>query len=227
MLAGGTESGLAAALFYSQRGYGMSGGTIDDPRRAMTPFDVDRKGIVEGEGSAVLVLERRSRAEARGAHIYGALRGYGCVSDAFHPSSPQPEGEWEELAMRKALRNAGLDFSAVDAVIAHGTGTPVGDAAEIKALNRMLDERDRPLYVTSIKGHTGHTGAAAGVMAVVAALHGFEHQRVVHTAGTEQLDPEIRFEVPLHRPIDAPLDVIQVNGFGFGGQDSSVVLTRA
>jgi 3-oxoacyl-[acyl-carrier-protein] synthase II len=228
MIESGTESGLCAALYYSQNAYGMSGQVVD-PHLASMPFDVRRTGIVEGEGAGVFVLERADGARKRGAHVYGRVRGYGSLSDGFHPSSPDPTGEWEALAMEQAQREAGLAGgpAAVDAVVAHGTGTPLGDLAEIRAVTQVFDprERSRPLYVTSVKGHIGHTGAAAGAMNVLAALHGMAAGTLVHTANTTEAEPA-DFEIVLDQPVKADLDVVQVNAFGFGGQDASLVLTR-
>jgi 3-oxoacyl-[acyl-carrier-protein] synthase II len=229
VLAGGTESGLCAALYYSQAAYGMSQ-AVTDPRRASLPFDVCRSGIVEGEGAGVVVLERAERARARGAKVYGMVRGYASISDGYHPSSPDPSGEWEALAMRQAQADAGLAAGAgvegVDAVIAHGTGTPQGDLAEITAIDTVFARRRRDLPVTSVKGNIGHTGAAAGVMNVLAALHGMEHGRLVPTAGTTDPEPSATFRVVLDRPFEAELDTVQLNAFGFGGQDASLILTH-
>jgi 3-oxoacyl-[acyl-carrier-protein] synthase II len=228
--AGGTESGLCAALYDSQAAYGMSQ-PVTDPRRASLPFDVCRSGIVEGEAAGVVVLENLARAQARGARIYGLVRGYASISDGYHPSSPDPSGEWEVRAMRLAQEDAGLvggaGREAIDAVIAHGTGTPQGDLAEITAINTLFAGRERDLPVTSVKGNIGHTGAAAGVINVLAALHGMDHDCLVHTAGTTEPEPSAEFTVVIDRPLDTELRTVQVNAFGFGGQDASLVLTRA
>jgi 3-oxoacyl-[acyl-carrier-protein] synthase II len=128
--------------------------------------------------------------------------------------------------MRQAQADAGVTEGVVDAVIAHGTGTPQGDLAEITALNTVFAGRKRELPVTSVKGGIGHTGAAAGVMNVLAALHGMSHGRLVPTAGTTDPEPAADFTVVLGRPHEALLDTVQLNAFGFGGQDASLVLTR-
>lgn len=228
VITGGTESGLCAALYYSQTAYGMSG-QVTDPNKASIPFDVHRSGIVEGEGAGVIVLERADRARQRNAHIYGMVRGYGSIADSYHPSSPDPSGEWEALAMTQAQHDAGLTGGpdTVDAVIAHGTSTPLGDLAEIRAITNLFHpaQRQRPLYVTSIKGHIGHTGAAAGVMNVLAALHGMATSTVPHTANTTEPEPA-DFDIVMDHPVKADLEVAQINAFGFGGQDASLVLTR-
>ena len=207
--------------------YGMET-TSTDPRRAMLPFDVDRSGIVSAEGAACFVLESEAHARGRGADVLAWLTGYGSLADAYHPSSPDPTGQWERRAMELAQAEAGVAPGDVDALLAHATGTPKGDAAEIRAINELfVDGGADGLVVGGTKGNHGHTGSAAGAMALVAAIGTLRRGRFPHVAGTTNLDPAIRFDVVLHeaRPVDA--EVVQVNAFGFGGQNASVVLARA
>ncbi len=226
IIAGGTECGLAPALAYGQHSYGMSN-PPDRADRASLPFDVHRCGVVEGAGAAVVVLEHAGRAARRGAHAYGLVTGYASLSEGFHPSSPEPSGRWEAEAMRRAQRDAGLAGpQEVDAVIAHATATPAGDLAEAKAINELFGEHAE-LPVTSIKGHVGHTGSASGVMGLLAGLHGMQAGTLVQVAGTTEVEPEARFRVITHAPAKAGIDVLQVNGFGFGGQDACLIVTRA
>src|SRR3954447_10305550 len=207
--------------------YGMDT-TATDPRRAMLPFDVDRAGIVGAEGAACFVLESEEHARARGAEVLAWLSGYGSLADAYHPSSPDPSGRWERRAMELAQAEAGVTPADVDAVIAHATGTPKGDAAEITALNALfIDGRpDRDLVVGAIKGNTGHTGSATGAMAVAAGVRAMHDGRLPHVGGTRSLCPAVRFDVVLHEPRTVDIEVLQINAFGFGGQNASVVLTR-
>ena len=230
-ITGGTEGGsveegveFVPATYYSGNSYGMSS-KEPDPRRAALPFDAERRGIVSGEGSAMLFLEREDDARARGAHIYGIVRGYGTVADAYHPSSPEPSGRWEQRAMELALEEAELDPDSIDAVVAHATGTPKGDTAEIRALNNLFGGRGLP--VTSLKGTIGHTGASAGVMGLIAGITAMHHGQLAPTMGTTTPDPEIDFDVVLHRAADVQVHALQVNAFGFGGQDASLVVTRS
>ena len=235
-IAGGTEGGISLAggapdgdfvpaLYYGQTLYGMATAG-PDPTRASLPFDRNRAGIVTGEGSCVLVLERAEHARARGADVLGYVRGYGSLADAYHPSSPDPSGAWEAEAMRLAQADAGVVPADVDAVVAHATGTPVGDTGEIRAINAVFGDRGDALAVASVKGHVGHSGAAAGAMGVVAGLAAVRDGRFAHTAGTRDVDPEARFRVVTGEPTALRVDVLQVNGFGFGGQDASLVVTR-
>jgi 3-oxoacyl-[acyl-carrier-protein] synthase II len=128
--------------------------------------------------------------------------------------------------MELALANANIEAARVDALIAHATGTPKGDAAEIRAINRVHGERCVPLPVASIKGHIGHSGAASGGMAIVTGLLGLAEGRFVHTAGTDEPDSEARFDVVIERPRAIQGRTLQVNSFGFGGQNASVIVSR-
>lgn len=240
VIAGGTEGGISAAgggrdggfvpaMYYAGGAYGMEGAS-DDPRKVMLPFDVKRQGIVVGEGSAMIVLERESHARARGAKILGYLRGYGSLSDSFHPSTPDPSGQWEAKAMEKALRSAGMAPAEIGALIAHATATPKGDTAEIAAINRVHGDksgRSAPLPVSSIKGHIGHSGASSGGMSLVELLSGMAEGRFVHTANTSEPDPAAEFEVVIGQSKPLDYDTAQVNSFGFGGQNASVVISRS
>lgn len=233
-LVGGTEGGLTLpdgtadgdyvpASYRSQAAYGMT--TAEpDPTRASLPFDVNRSGIVSGEGSAALVIESLEHARARGAPVLAEVAGYASLADAYHPSSPEPTGRWEAEAMAMALADGGEEAAAVDALYAHATATPKGDEAEIRAVNALHGERSDPLPVTSLKGHLGHTGAGSGAMAVIAALRTFRDGTFPNVGGTTDPDPEARFWVVTGAPAKVDARVIQVNSFGFGGQDASVVL---
>jgi 3-oxoacyl-[acyl-carrier-protein] synthase II len=128
--------------------------------------------------------------------------------------------------MERALEEAGLGGESVGAVYAHGTATPVGDAAEIAAINALYGERATPIVVTSLKGHIGHGMAASGVTSLAVALRGFAEERVVHTLGTEQVDPAVRFDLVLGAPRALAHRAAQINAFGFGGQNASLVVTR-
>jgi 3-oxoacyl-[acyl-carrier-protein] synthase II len=231
VIAGGSEGGYCVpdgdfvpAVFYSQAGYGVTGGA-GDRLRASIPFDVDRSGIVVGEGCGMVVLESREHAQRPGATVLGTVEGYASLADSYHPSSPDPSGEWEAEAIRQALDDAGLSGADVDAVIAHGTSTPKGDSAEIRAINRVY--RGRPVKVTSIKGNIGHPGGAAGALSVVAGVCALRDKKLPHTAGTSTVDPEAGFEVVTARPAAIRSGYVQVNAFGFGGQNASLVLGTA
>jgi 3-oxoacyl-[acyl-carrier-protein] synthase II len=214
-----------SAMFASQRAYGMTK-PATDPTMACRPFDRDRTGIAGCEGAGMFVVESREHAEARGAAIHAVVRGYSNLADAYHPSSPNPSGEWEALVMRQALERAALPSATkVTAVYAHGTGTPKGDMAEIRAINDVYADRGRDLLVTSLKGHMGHPGSSAAAMNIVAGVTGMARGEVLPTASTKNVDPEINFELVLGEPRRVEVQALQFNAFGFGGQNASVVLT--
>ncbi|MEQ9641614.1 MAG: beta-ketoacyl-[acyl-carrier-protein] synthase family protein [Alphaproteobacteria bacterium] len=220
---GGTEGDFVPVMFYTSTLYGMDAAS-DDPNRAMLPFDVKRAGIVVGEGAAMLVLERPEHARARGAPILGYLRGYGNCADAHHPSSPDPSGQWEAHAMRLALKDADVAPDDVQALIAHATGTPKGDTAEINAINAVHGGRGLP--VASVKGHIGHPGAPGGAMGIMTLLQGMDDGHFLMTANTDQPDPACDFEVVTGQAKPLDYGCAQVNAFGFGGQNASVVVSR-
>ena len=229
-IAGGCDAARRKLPNLAARLYGMSS-SQPDPTMACLPFDVRRSGIMGGEGAGIVVLERLERAEARDARVLGRVRGYASLSDAFHPTSPDPTGVWESRVMEGAIAEAKLEAGAasIDALVAHGTGTPVGDSAEIRAINRVFFEGDRrtsPLRVASIKGHVGHTAGAAGVMGLIGGLFAMEAGAMIPTAGTTEVDPEARFEVVTRAAAAGTIEALAVNGFGFGGQDASMVVTR-
>lgn len=227
-IAGGTDFGGAKVSQLSAARYGMSPTTVRDPFMVCRPFDKNRVGIISGEGAGVLVLESLEHARARGARIDGRVLGYGSLSDAFHPSSPDPSGAWEIRAMELAQADAELKPADIGAVVAHGTGTPVGDAAEITAINTVFADQGADVLATSIKGHVGHTAGAAGVMGMMTALNVFRTGALAPTASTTELDEAVRFEVPLGgRPGALSTGAVQVNGFGFGGQNASIIVGAA
>jgi 3-oxoacyl-[acyl-carrier-protein] synthase II len=227
-IACGAEGARSRMFVLAAARYGMFT-PQPDPERACCPFDVDRIGVIAGDGAGALFLEPADRARARGASIHGIIRGYASLSDGYHMSSPEPNGEWEARTMQMAIDEAALPNGAndIDAVIAHATATPVGDIAEIRAINRVFGAHAEKMRVTSLKGHIGHTAGASGVMGIIAGLGSMAHGALVPTAGTRTVEPEARFHVPLRKPAPGPINGFQVNAFGFGGQNASLVVTRS
>jgi 3-oxoacyl-[acyl-carrier-protein] synthase II len=191
----------------------------------MMPFAADRQGIVAGEGAVFFILETKSHALARGANVKAWLRGYASLADAHHPSAHEPNGRWEQLVMERAQSTAGLEATDIDILVAHATGTPKGDTVEIRAINRVFSDNNR-ILVTALKGHTGHTAAASGGMNILAGIHAMETGRLPCIAGTTKLDPEIDFDAVIRAPREVNPSIIQVNSFGFGGQNASVIISR-
>ena len=195
----------------------------DRPQQASRPFDKSRDGFVLAEGGAVFVLERASAARQRSAHVYGELAGCGLSSDAYHPVIPAPDPTQVIAAIRAALRDAQLDPSDVDYVNAHGTGTPVGDIAEAKALREVFGEHAMRVPVSSTKSMTGHLLTAAASLEALACLATFEHSAVPPTINLDDPDPEcVLCHVP-HQAREQPVRIAMSNSFGFGGSNSCAV----
>ncbi len=221
---GDPESGFVPAMAFAPAMFGMQSADTD-VAKACRPFDINRSGIATSEGAAGFVLERADLAEARGAEIFGYLRGYASLADAYHPSAPDPSGQWEALAMQQALDASELGAAEIDCVYAHATGTPIGDTPEIRAINSLYGSRKEPMPVTSVKGHFGHAAAASGGMSLIAGLNNMAERVVVNTANTTDPDPEARFDVVLSEPRSLDIRAFQVNAFGFGGQNASIIVS--
>jgi 3-oxoacyl-[acyl-carrier-protein] synthase II len=222
-IAGGSETLLSPIVYESL----VRAGALSrnpDAQCASRPFDVDRDGFVMGDGAGILVLERTERAEARGARVLARIRGYGCVADAYHITSPEPSAQYEVQAMRDALEASNAAKETCHVVYAHATGTIVGDAAEAKAIDEVYT--DRPAIVTSIKGHLGHSMASAGAMCAIAGISGMHEGWIPPTMGTQRVDPVTRFDLVTGQPRAYSYDAFQVNAFGFGGQNASLVISR-
>ncbi len=230
-ITGGTDCAISPLLFFGARNNKMFT-PQPDPYKTCRPFNVERFGVMLGEGAGMFVLERADQARRRGAIIHGSLRGYATLADGYHPSSPEPDGKWEQRVMELALESAGLPggFDDVDAVVAHGTGTPAGDVAELAALNRIYGDRSTPIRVMSPKGNFGHPHGPAGALGLLVGLYSMRENALMATAGTydeHELMPEVKnLHAVIKQPAEGRIDALQVNAFGFGGQNSSLVVTR-
>ena len=184
------------------------------------PMDATRAGLNLGEGAAYLVLESEASANARGAHIVGRLAGYGNACDAFHQTASSADGEGAFRAMQQALQRAGIEPSAIDYVNCHGTGTPNNDPSELEAMHRLFGDR-LPSF-SSTKGFTGHTTSASGsieaVFCLLAMQHGFVPANLNFSAPIEP------WAVPIGQTAEKPLRYVLCNAFGFGGNDTAIVL---
>lgn len=188
------------------------------------PFDTNRNGFVMGEGAGILVLEEWEHAMARGATILAEVIGAASTADAHHITAPDPSGHGATRCMELALRDADITPADVSHINAHGTSTPLNDLAESIAVHHVFG--DTPPPVTSIKGHLGHSLAAAGALEGVASVMTLLNQTIPPTAGTTEVDPAVGLDVVLHEPRALDLDVILSNSFGFGGHNGSVVFRR-
>lgn len=226
MVAGGSEScvsPLAIGGFSSARALSTRN---DDPATASRPWDKDRDGFILGEGAGVVVLEELEHARARGAKIYAELAGFGMSADAYHMTSPPENGEGAARCMLNALKNAGIPADQVDYINAHGTSTPLGDAAETEALKLAFKEHAYKLAVSSTKSMTGHLlGAAGGVEAIFCAL-ALTHQTAPPTINIFTPDPACDLDYIPGQARQMEMKVALSNSFGFGGTNGTLVFTR-
>jgi 3-oxoacyl-[acyl-carrier-protein] synthase II len=227
VLAGGTESCIHPVIlagFCAMRGLVAED---DDPTRASRPFDATRAGFVMGEGACVLLLEDWERAASRGVRIYAEVLAYGASNDAHHLAQPDPESAGVAEMMRSSLRRAGVQPTDVGYVNAHGTSTPLGDAAETRALKMVFGEHAYRLAVSSTKSVTGHCfGAAAAIEAMVCAL-ALHHEVLPPTINYRNPDPECDLDYVPNEARAARVDVALSNAMGLGGHNACVVLGRA
>ncbi|MEO5353213.1 MAG: beta-ketoacyl-ACP synthase II [Magnetococcus sp. XQGC-1] len=228
MLAGGSEAAtceLAVGGFAAARALSVKN---DTPQQASRPWDRDRDGFVIAEGAGVVFLEERESAMRRGATLYAEVVGYGMSGDAYHITSPEPQGDGAVRCMVAALQDAGLDASLVDYINAHGTSTPQGDAVETEAIKTVLGlERAKKVMVSSTKSMTGHLlGAAGGVEAIFTAL-ALHHQVVPPTINLDNPDPLCDLDYVPHTARDCRLEYAMSNSFGFGGTNATLLLKRS
>jgi 3-oxoacyl-[acyl-carrier-protein] synthase II len=187
------------------------------------PFDATRDGFIFGEGAAVFVLERLDLAITRGAKILGEIVGAGSNADAHHITAPSPGGVGAAACMQLALHDAGLSPHDIKQVNAHGTSTPLNDAAEAQAVAKIFGKTPPPM--TSIKGVTGHPLGAAGALEAAAVLLSFEHRLIPPTANTTVIDPEMAIDVVIGKPREWEPGPTISNNFGFGGHNGSIIIS--
>jgi 3-oxoacyl-[acyl-carrier-protein] synthase II len=217
---GGAES---AATLTSLAGFGNM--TALSTSGVSMPFDAARDGFVMGEGAAVLILEEWDRAEARGAHILGEILGAASNADAHHITAPSPGGVGAINCMRLALADAGLEPGDIVQINAHGTSTPLNDAAEAAAVTEVFGPRAVP--ITSTKGVTGHALGAAGALEAAAVLLSMQHGLIPPTANTAQVDPDFQIDLVHGAPRPWTPGPSISNNFGFGGHNGSVIIAPA
>ncbi|MBN20925.1 MAG: beta-ketoacyl-[acyl-carrier-protein] synthase II [Bdellovibrionaceae bacterium] len=229
MLAGGAESvisPLGLGGFASMKALSTR---VEEPQKASRPFDVDRDGFVMGEGSAMMVLEEREHALKRGAKIYGEIVGYGLSGDAYHMTSPAPEGEGGYRAMKMALERSGISKQKLHYVNAHGTSTPAGDVEEAKAICKLFPEAKEHLHISSTKSMTGHLLGAAGALEGVFALLATRDNQIPPTINLDHLDPEcekLGVSFTPHQSIQKTVEYALSNSFGFGGTNACLIFGK-
>ena len=188
------------------------------------PFDIARDGFVMGEGAGILILEDWDYALARGATILAEVIGAASTADAHHITAPDPSGRGAVRCMNTALADAGITAADVSHINAHGTSTPLNDFSESVAVHQVFGDNAPP--TTSIKGHLGHSLAAAGALEGVASVLTLQNQLIPPTAGTTVIDPEINLDIVIGEPRKADVEIILSNSFGFGGHNGSVIFRR-
>ena len=196
----------------------------DEPQRASRPFDKDRDGFVMGEGAGILMLEELDHARKRGAKIYCEIAGYGLSADAYHMTSPLPEGEGAARCMNMALEKGGINFDEVDYVNAHGTSTGLGDVCETKAIKMVFGEHAKNgLLVSSTKSMTGHLLGAAGSVEMAVCAMVIKEGIVPPTINLDEPDAECDLDYVPHKARERKVRVAVNNSFGFGGHNATLV----
>lgn len=200
----------------------------ESPETASRPFDATRDGFVLGEGAGALILEEYEHAKARGAKIYVELVGGGLSSDAYHMTAPHPEGIGVRVVMQNCLENAGLKPEDVDAINTHGTSTPLGDVAELKAISEVFGSHAKNININSTKSMTGHLLGAAGAVEAISSIlsikHGIIPPTINHTTVDENIDPELN--LTLNKAQKRDVKVAMSNTFGFGGHNACVIFKK-
>ncbi len=227
MLAGGAEAAICRigiAGFAAARA--LSTHFNDEPERASRPWDRDRDGFVMGEGAGVVVLEEMAHAQARGAHIYAEVRGYGMSGDAHHITAPVPDGSGARRCMWGALRSAELDVSDIDYVNAHGTSTLQGDEIEHGAIKQLFGDAAHDLSMSSTKSATGHLLGAAGSVEAIFSILAIRDSVVPPTLNLDNPSECCDLDLVPHTAKERKVDAVLSNSFGFGGTNASLVFSR-
>ena len=226
ILAGGSEAAcipLAVSGFSAMRALSTRN---DDPERASRPFDRDRDGFVMGEGAGIVVVEELEHAKKRGAPILAELTGYGLTADAYHMTSPPPGGTGAVKAMQHTLKRARLPLEKVDYINAHGTSTPVGDAAETAAIKVVFGDHARKLAVSSTKSMPGHLLGAAGAAELIFCLKAIETGILPPTINLDNPDPACDLDYVPNKARETRIDTAMSNSFGFGGHNATLLVQR-
>lgn len=223
MIAGGSEAPVTPLCLGAFSKMKALSERNDDPTRASRPFDKDRDGFVLAEGCGLVVLEDLDHAKARGADIYAELAGCGITGDASHIAAPDSEGTGAHESMRRALAEAEMSPADIDYINAHGTSTPLGDAAEVSAVSRLFAGHDR-LLVSSTKSATGHTLGAAGGLETIFTILAIKDNSAPPTINLDEPDEGFNLDFVPHQPRETPIKAAINNTFGFGGHNVSLLL---
>ncbi len=226
VIAGGTEAGITPVAIAGLANMGALSTRNDDPAGASRPFDKGRDGFVFSEGSAAVVLESEEHAARRGANVLCEVAGGAYTSDAFHITAPDPSGRGQAAAINGALRRAGVTPDQVDYVAAHATATPLGDIGETNTLKRVFGDHAKDLAISANKSMLGHLLGAAGAVSGLACILAIRDGVVPPTINLTEPDPACDLNYTPNVKREMNVDIAVANGFGFGGQNASVVFRR-
>ncbi|UJH90031.1 beta-ketoacyl-ACP synthase II [Antarcticibacterium sp. 1MA-6-2] len=228
IISGGSEAAVTLAGMGGFNAMHALSTRNESPETASRPFDATRDGFVLGEGAGAIVLEEYEHAKARGAKIYAEFIGGGLSSDAYHMTAPHPEGTGVVAVMKNCLRNAGIKPEEVDAINTHGTSTPLGDVAELKAIKIVFGEHAKNISINSTKSMTGHLLGAAGAIEAISTIlsmkYGIVPPTINHEHPDENIDPELN--LTLNKAQKREVDVVMSNTFGFGGHNACVIFKK-
>lgn len=228
IITGGSEAAVTIAGMGGFNAMHAMSTRNDSPQTASRPFDANRDGFVLGEGAGSMILEEYEHAKARGAKIYAEVVGGGLSSDAYHMTAPHPEGIGVVAVMKNCLENAGLNPEDVDHINTHGTSTPLGDVAELKAISEVFGSHAKNININSTKSMTGHLLGAAGAIEAIASILAMEYgivpPTINHETVDENIDPELN--LTLNKAQKRDIKVAMSNTFGFGGHNACVLFKK-
>ena len=225
ILAGGTEASICEvgiAGFENMKALSNS----EDKNRASIPFDKERNGFVMGEGAGVIVLEELEHAKKRNAKIYAEVIGYGASSDAYHITSPCPDGEGGARAIERAIIDANIESKDIDYINAHGTSTHLNDLTETLAIKQVFKENSKNVMISSSKGNIGHLLGAAGAVEAIISIKAIEQSFVPPTINYKEKDEECDLDIVPNEGRKKELNIVMSNSLGFGGHNASIILKK-
>ena len=228
IITGGSEAGVNKAGMGGFNAMHALSTRNEDPSTASRPFDSTRDGFVLGEGSGAIILEEYEHAKARGANIYAELIGGGLSSDAYHITSPHPDGLGVKAVIKNCLKNAGVSLEQVDAINTHGTSTPLGDVAELKAVSEVFGDHAKNININSTKSMTGHLLGAAGAIEAISVILSIKNSIVPPTINHKNSDENINpnLNLTLNKAQKREINIAMSNTFGFGGHNACVIFKK-
>ena len=226
IIAGGTEASICEIGIAGFENMKALTNETTDKNRASIPFDKQRSGFVMGEGAGILILEELEHAQKRGAKIYAEVVGYGATSDAYHITSPSPDGDGASRAMVRAMESANIKPEDVDYINAHGTSTHLNDLCETMAIKKAFGESANKVMVSSTKGNIGHLLGAAGGVEAIFCTKALETGKVPPTINYKEKDEDCDLDIVPNEVRDADLKLVMSNSLGFGGHNASIILKK-